>query len=437
VWALLLLAVLVLVAVLSAPPGTAVRDEPDFLVLAERLLEGRYADAAPDADPRLFLWHGPGLPALLAPLVAAGLPLELLRLTGPLLVWAALVAFYRLVRRDLPARAALVWTGVLALYVPFYAVLRQLQKEPLAMLLLVLAALALTRGLRSGRARDLLVAGASLAALAMVRLEYGWVIIALLALALGWWALGRAKVQARRLAAVAATALVLCVPWLGYTSTLTGEPLSWSTSSGLSLFWMSPTGHGETGAWHSPAKVATDAYLRPYRPFFARLARLSPLEQERVLRRAAIRNIRAEPLLYARNIAANVSRLVTGVPSSAGSTPVVVAALVVVNGALLAALAGAVVQLRRRRGSTPPEVVAVALLAACSIGVHLVASASPRMLTPVVPLLVWLVLQGRLAGVTSARSGAPSRRARPPGGSPPAGSRRTTRTAARSPTGRP
>jgi hypothetical protein len=71
VWALLLLAVLVLVSVLAAPSGVPVRDEPDFLVLAERLLAGWYADASPDADPRLFLWHGPGLPALLAPLVAA------------------------------------------------------------------------------------------------------------------------------------------------------------------------------------------------------------------------------------------------------------------------------------------------------------------------------------------------------------------------------
>jgi 4-amino-4-deoxy-L-arabinose transferase-like glycosyltransferase len=437
VWALLLLAVLVLVSVLAAPSGVPVRDEPDFLVLAERLLAGWYADASPDADPRLFLWHGPGLPALLAPLVAAGVPLELLRLTGALLIWAALLLFYRLARRDVAERAALLWTGALALYLPFYAVLRQLQKEPLAMFLLCLAAFTLTRGLRAGRAADLVGAGACLAALAMVRLEYGWVIIGVLVLALGWWAVGRAKAQARRLAAAAAVALALCAPWLGYTATLMDEPLAWSSSSGLSLYWMSPTGNGETGGWHSPASVATDAYLSPYRPFFARVQRLPPAEQDRVLREAAVRNIRAEPLLYARNVAANASRMVTGVPSSAGWTPAVTFGLIAVNGLLLAALASGFVRLRRRAGSTPPEVVAVGLLVACSIGVHLAASASPRMLTPVVPLLAWLALQGRLAAVTSARSGVPSPRARRRGGSRPAARPRTIRTAGRSPTGRP
>jgi 4-amino-4-deoxy-L-arabinose transferase-like glycosyltransferase len=396
--AVLLLAVLVLAGVVGQPSAAPVRDEPDLLAAAQRLLAGGYADTAPGADARAFLWHGPGLPALLAPLVAADVPLWGMRLTGPLLLWAALLAVYRLLRRQVAERRALLWTGALALYLPFYAVLRQLQKEPLTTLLLVLAVLALTRGVASGRRRDLAGAGAALAAVSMVRLEYGWVVLALLALALGWWAVGRAKAHARRLAAASAVALALCVPWLAYTQALTGQPLYWSSASGLSLYWMSPTGPGETGEWHSPEKVAVQPQLRPYRPFFADLERLAPLEQDRVLREVAQRNVRAHPLLSARNLAANVARLLTNAPTSAGIAPGVVAALIVVNGILLAALITGAVRLRRRPGPVPPEVVAVALLAGCSIAVHLVGSASPRMLTPVVPLLVWLALQGRLAG---------------------------------------
>jgi 4-amino-4-deoxy-L-arabinose transferase-like glycosyltransferase len=388
-----LLVLLLGFGLLGQSPPVPVRDEPSFLAGAHRLLAGEYADTSATADPRDFLWHGLGLPAVLAPLVEAGLPLPLMRLlAGPLLLWAALLAFHRLLRRDLGERAAVAWTWALGLYAPFYAFLRQLQKEPLAILLVALALLALTRAVTDGRRRDVVAAGAALAALAMVRLEYGWVLVGLLVLGLRWGAVARARASALRLAAVAATGLALCLPWLGYTHAHTGQVGYWSSSGGLSLYWMSPTGPGQTGEWHSPRKVRSDAYLARYRPFFARVERLSPLEQDAMLRRAALDNIRADPARYVAHLAANTGRLVFHAPTTAPPKPGAAAGLIAFNVLLLAAVGWAAVRLRRR-GPAPPAVVAVALLAACSVGVHLVASASPRMLMPVVPMLVWLVVQ--------------------------------------------
>ena len=393
----ILLLLLVLYGLLGQAPPVAIRDEVSFLSGSQRLLDGFYADQAANANPRNYLWHGPGLPVLLAPLVAADLPLSLMRVViGPLLLWVALVAFYRLLRRDLPQRAAVIWTCALAAYVPFYPFLRQLQKEPLAILLVTLAMLAFTRGMATGRVREIAGAGAALAALVMVRLEYGWVLIAMLALALGWWVVGRHKPQARRLAAATAIGLALCTPWLAYTHALTGRALYWNSSSGLSLYWMSPTGPGQTGEWHSPRTVRDDAAYERYKPFFARVARLQPLEQDDVLRTEAVRNIRSAPTKYARNVAANTGRLFFSVPDTTARRPAVIAGLIVFNTLLLGAVVLAAVRLRRHRGSIPPAVVAVALLATCSIGVHLFASASPRMLMPVIPMLMWLVVQSRL-----------------------------------------
>lgn len=113
---------------------------------------------------------------------------------------------------------------------PFYAVLRQLHKEPLAILLVVLALLAITRALSGGRRRHILGAGVALGALTLVRLEYGWVLVAVLAIAAVWWTGSRKCAVARRLAAIAAVGLAVCLPWLGYTYSLTGKPLYWGAT---------------------------------------------------------------------------------------------------------------------------------------------------------------------------------------------------------------
>jgi 4-amino-4-deoxy-L-arabinose transferase-like glycosyltransferase len=393
--AVALLTVYALLCAVRQPGPEPVRDEPALLAAAERLLEGQPAAPGAEPDQRAWLWHGPGLVALLAPLVALDLPLTVIRFLGPLLLASAVVLFHRVLRARLAPRPALVWTTALALYVPFGAVLGTVQKEPLAIALVAAAMLALTRGLESGRPRALVAAGLALAALAMVRLEYGIVALGLLALAPAWWAIRRRPPAAARLAAVAAVAVAACLPWLAYTQHLSGQALYWTSSAGLSLFWMSPTLPGETGQWHSPVRVYRDPALAAYRPLFRRLDRVHPLDSDLELRRRAIANVRARPGAYARNLAANVSRLLFSVPARSSRSAVQLGSLLIFNGALVLGLAWAARALLRRCRShaLPPETVPFALLAVLAVAVHVPPSASPRMLLPVVPLLMWFLAQ--------------------------------------------
>jgi hypothetical protein len=393
-----LIALYLLVSALIQPGPDPVRDEPAFLAAAERLVtHGALADDEANADQRAFLWHGPGLIVVLAPFVALDVSLITLRFIGPLLLGAAVALFYLLLRLRLPARAALAWTYAFGLYAPFLPVLGTLQKEPLSILLVVAGMFALTRALAGGRPVPLAAAGLALAALTMVRPEYGWVTLALLAMAFAWWLRHRHGVVASRALAVAAIAAAACMPWLVYTHAKTGQVLYWSSSSGLSMFWMSPTLPGETGQWHSPVRVYRDPALAPYRPLFRRLDRVPPLQSDRELRRHAAANIRADPLRYGRNLAANVSRLLFSVPARRHVSPVALAELVLFNGSLIVAVAWAARVLWRRHPSLPPETAAIALFTTLAVGVHIPPSASPRMLLPVVPALVWLVA---LAGTT-------------------------------------
>lgn len=394
--ALLLLPLLVLYLVVCAfgqPGGDPVRDEPDLLAAAARLLHGQLVPVGPPLTPRAYLWHGPGLAVLLAPLVALDLPLQAIRFVEPLLLGSAVLLFHRLLRIRLARRPALIGSYAFGLYLPFLAVVSSVHKEPLAILIVVAGMFALSRGLASGRRRWLAASGACLAALAMVRLEYGWVTFALLAAALLTWAIRRHSLIARRLVVVTVIASALCLPWLTYTHHLTGQYAYWGSSSGLSLFWMSPTLPGETGQWHSPTLVASDPALAAERPLFARVAALDPVAGDRLLREQARRNVAARPAAYVRNVIANLGRLLLSYPMKPTSVTTIT-----VDGAwnvaLLAGVIAAVGTGRRRRRDVPPEALPILVFAALSILVHLPASTSLRMLLPIAPALLWLAAVG-------------------------------------------
>ncbi|MBW3535298.1 MAG: MFS transporter [Gemmatimonadetes bacterium] len=108
-----LLGLYVAVCALSQPGPSPVNDEAQLLAAAERLLDGGYALRGTLNDVR-WLWHGPGVPLALAPLLALGLPIEAIRMVlGPLVLFGTVVVAYRVLLRHTPPRIALL--GALAL----------------------------------------------------------------------------------------------------------------------------------------------------------------------------------------------------------------------------------------------------------------------------------------------------------------------------------
>ena len=394
-----LLGVLLVVSLLMSP-GRPNGDEGPILDAAHRLLQGRYAVLGA-MDSTQFLWHGPGLPALLAPFVALGVPLAELRLTSPLLMFVAALLFYRLLRLRLTRRGALIGAYAVGLYAPGYYVLGTVAKEPLALVCSIAALDGAARYLMYGRRRHAVLAGLWLTALVMTRLEYGWVIAGCLLAGLVWWCGERLRhraapqrtAAARRWTVICAIGMLGCVPWLAYTYSITHHVFYWGNSGGISLYWMSSPSPSQLGEWHATHTVNTDPTLAAYRPFFHYVSSLGPLKADLELQHVALVQAVGHPAKYLLNLLANVGRMFLGFPFSFSLSLALVVGLALFNGALLAALVAACVSLRRAPRPLPPETIPFLLLLAVGVAVHLLPTAEPRMVVPLLPIPLWLIGQ--------------------------------------------
>ena len=332
-----------------------------------------------------------GFPLLIVPFVALGLPLALIRLLGPVLVFLATLLFFRLLRLYVSPRQAVVGAAMFGLYLPFYSALEHLHSETLAVFLVVAMLYGTQRYLHEGRRRYLLAAGAALGWLALTRVAFGWVTTALLCLAVIWWALGRTQ-AARRFAAVCCVALAVCVPWLAYTSSVTHRPLYWGSSGALSLYWMSSPSPGERGDWQQARAVFADERLAPHRPFFRSLVGHPLVEQNDSLVDAAVANIRTHPTRYAENVVANLSRMWFNFPYSFRQQSVTDLFFVLPNAIVLVALLASLGLVAARRVVLPVETIPFALFALTTFVLHALLAAYPRMLFPVVPVIFWFIV---------------------------------------------
>ena len=381
-------------------------DEAGYLELAERITHGAYVagdeDALLDEDPASpDLWFGPGLPLTLAPLVALDIPMEGIRLAGPLCLFGAMLLFYVLARDRWGPRVGLVSVYAVGLYPPFWPLLSNLHSEPLAILFVAAAMLGLARHLARPSPWSFVLASGSLAGLALTRVAYGWVLTAMLVTGLAWWIVRRGSV-ASRVTAITAVALLLCAPWLAYTFAKTDRPFQWGNSGALSLYWMASPYAGDSGDWRQADDVFTDPRLAPHRAFFASLRGLTLAEQNASIEREALSNIGGHPLAYAGNVVANASRMLVNRPYSDSAWRANDLLYAASGLALLAAASFAAIVLVPRRGSLPPETGPFGSLAVLAVGGHLLVAAYPRMLAPVVPLLGWLAT---LAVVSTTRLG--------------------------------
>jgi hypothetical protein len=246
----------------------------------------------------------------------------------------------------------------------------------------------------------------------LTRAEVGYVLIAGLALAAVIAAWRRRRPDVLNLVCLA-TAMIVCLPWLGYTYSLAHKFPYWESSGGASLYWMAvPAG---TGSYQNTRDALTDPRLRAERPLFARIAPLPQVDRETQLQDAATKLIERHPGTFALHTLENVGRMVIDVPYTFETTGLVAYLVYAVPDlVLLGALLVAFWLLKRwPRPTVPPLVVFVATFGLLNFLLHLPVGAYPRMMTLSIPavLTVIAVAAHEIVVRSSRRTGVEERRA--------------------------
>lgn len=372
--------------------ATVIADRPDLIWdearykwYATSLTQGTYC--TPEKPDVI---NGPGYPLVLAPLIAAEAPLIVLRGLNALFMALAALFSFRAVLPYAGQKWALGVSILTALHPSVLRVGSYLMTEPLSLACIAGFAWAFTAALRSDRWSwgPLVAAGFALGWLTLTRVFFGNVIMAatgFLVLMLMWKSI-RARVL--RALAVLALAFTMCLPWLAYTKSWTGETLCWSTVGGELLYWMTSTHEGENGHWFSPADATTKPELvahhrEIYLPYFT----MPVKEREAIFKAKAMEQLRANPKGVLKNWLSNWSRMFFGFPRSFEREELIMAVLIFVNGPILLLTLIAVFIAWRKRAEMPPEIMLLALLVFIYIGGSSLACALPRYFVVIWPWL--------------------------------------------------
>ena len=301
------LALYIVLALKMTPHDIPIMDEGRYLGFAENMLHGHYHYK----EGYQFLWSGPGYPIILLPFVALGSPLWPMKLLNALLLYTSVVTLLHLLRLYVSPKQALLGATLFAFYYPMYVVgLPYVMTESWSMFLIVMATYVTCKAFRfkDYRWRSLLLPGFLFGMLALTKVIFGYVLLAMILICLGAFLIRGRRKRMFRMAMIWVFALVTCLPYLAYTYSLTNKPFYWGNSGGLQLYWMSTPYENELGDWHVPTLMEDTTLMKNHGAFFASIENLSPLEQDQALTQQAIANIKAHPKKYAYNWIANLGR---------------------------------------------------------------------------------------------------------------------------------
>lgn len=297
-------------------------DEGRYFMFAQNLAQGFYSPRG-----ELNLWNGPGYPLVLVPFVLMKTPLIIPVLMNGIFQYVSVVMLYQslrmLVCRPLSILFSLVW----AFYYVAYKELAWLYTEPLSSCLMCCFLFFFIRSaLSSVQTRDTWIAGILLGYLALTKIIFGYVTLFLL-LGSSLLLLMNRNGHMKKYFITWLVAFLVNIPYLFYTFQLTGKPLYWANSGGMSFYWASTPVEGEFGDWNDDHFTAYCGYdtTQPcnaeefavhHQADYDRIFRLQGVARDEAFRQQAWENIRQHPVKYFKNCIANAGRLFFGIPFS-------------------------------------------------------------------------------------------------------------------------
>ncbi len=386
---LLIVHVLIIVMYSQGHPDL-VKGENRYVTDAVKLIEPR--DRMLERDP--VPWNGPGYPLFLVPFLLLHAPNIVIRLANAALLLLGSLYLIRALRYYVAQRWAYVAVYCVGLYPVLLKYLPRIITEPICVFLACGLAFHMIHMRRSPdrRTLHLVLAGLYLGFLALAKVLFGYVIALAIVFFLVVLLFQRNR-SAFRTLLIACIALAICVPYLYKNYARTGKPFYWAQAGGLSLYWMSSPVQEEYGDWLTGTKPWLGGYWKAekHKEFMETLQKLPPIERDEALRKEAVRNIKDHPGKFAKNWAANVTRLFLHHPFSYKDQAMKDLRSMIPGSVLMVLCLLCMIPTVANWRNIPAEVRQVFLIALFYVAGNSVLSAYDRMLLPVLPLMaVWL-----------------------------------------------
>ena len=294
-----------------------VGDEKRFIAFAKNLLNGFYSPPAPEIN----LWNGPGYPIFLLPFILLKIPLLGLRLLNGILLYLSLIINYKTCCFYSQKKSSFIFTVILGLYFPIYEYLPLLLSEILAWFFVSLVCYLFISNIRNKERSwsKIAIVSASIAFLTMTKIIFGIVVIIMLIITVLFYSIPKFRSNMSNPMLIILFSLVLCIPYLSYTYSLTGKLFYWSNAGGESLYWMSSPYTDELGDWRFHTEAIEDASKIEqinHGGFFNKINQLDTIERDQALKKKALTNIQNNPQKYFNNWLLNISRMVFSYPYS-------------------------------------------------------------------------------------------------------------------------
>ncbi|MDH3697581.1 MAG: glycosyltransferase family 39 protein [Flavobacteriaceae bacterium] len=392
-WSIILLFLVYILIILFFGSETLIGDETRHMRYAENLTNGFYTQAD---DPELV--NGPGYPLILAVFLLSKSSKLMMLMANAIFMILAVVLFYKTASFYFSPRQSLFLSLLFGLYPPSLKWMVYLYSESMAIFLacgFLYFFLKLQRQPEK-RKTNMMLAAIFLGILTLTKVIFGYVIPTALLFYLLIYLVKRSQKSLSSIL-VLVGAFFICLPYLTYTYSLTGETLYWGSGGGEILYWRSSPFANEYGDWINTdvvmGKRADDYYdtstiAKNHRSYFESLTSYDHIQRDNILKEKAIENIKEHPIKYIQNTAASGLRLFFNYPYSYTQQKMTSYVYILPNGILLLLLLLSIYLGLKKPRAIPFEIRFVGLVAFVFIGGLVMANGMIRHLLPILPFLL-------------------------------------------------
>lgn len=360
-------------------------DESRYLMYANNLLNGHYS-------PRNYidLWNGPGYPIILMPFLKLKLPLLAAKLLNPLFLFGAILYFFQTLRLYMNDRSAIFFSYLLGLYPPFCRYIHFLLSEQIAVFLICGFTYHYCLVSRNNRFSwiQMVITSLFLGYLALTKVFFGFVILSGIIIFMSLYVWQNSNVF-KKIFLVYLFALLICIPYLYYTYSITGKIFYWGNAGGIGLYTMSSPYEDEFGGLRTKNLYESENHIDLFNEFDKR--KLTNIQIDDELKKQAIHNIVNNPAKYFKNWMANIGRLLFNYPFSYDHQKLSTYFYFISNMFLVVFCILCLYPSYVGSSLIPTEIYGICLFFLISFGGSSLVFAESRYFSPLVPLLmVWI-----------------------------------------------